>query len=298
MATLAWHDGLFLPEDYGYDGLPEDAGIYSDDIEHAYFDGFVAASIEKAGLDAEKYRSERRRTHEAAIDAGHLAGDESYVSSVKNYMETCLDDEYEVYLAATADGRHAFNAIISNHSSGLSDHTWMDIFLDNVIGTISPDRWPPKRVCSNHTSLIPEGVTFEPTCRDDCEVCRFDELLATSSLPGSPVQFCLARAWLQSCDNSHLRECSAQETELKAPTRLIDVQFSDTNVLRLHCPASNEKPKYAALSHCWGQAKAEDKRPFCTTIENYNSRKQGFTVAELPKTFQDAVFVARQLETP
>lgn len=45
-----------------------------------------------------------------------------------------------------------------------------------------------------------------------------------------------------------------------------------------------------ALSHCWGTAGI--LRP---TEENYATIKKGFSIADLPQTFVDAVAVARTL---
>lgn len=52
---------------------------------------------------------------------------------------------------------------------------------------------------------------------------------------------------------------------------------------------------YVALSHCWGKPEKEDKKRFCTTEENRQRRLKGFSMNELPKTFQDAVKVTRAL---
>ena len=50
------------------------------------------------------------------------------------------------------------------------------------------------------------------------------------------------------------------------------------------------------LSHCWGEPTDEEKERFCTTPENYGDRvMEGFSYDNLPKTFQDAVRVTREL---
>ena len=51
------------------------------------------------------------------------------------------------------------------------------------------------------------------------------------------------------------------------------------------------------LSHCWGNPTDEEKKRFCTTPENCRDRvKEGFSYNDLPKTFQDAVRVTRELK--
>ncbi|OXV10397.1 hypothetical protein Egran_01842 [Elaphomyces granulatus] len=53
---------------------------------------------------------------------------------------------------------------------------------------------------------------------------------------------------------------------------------------------------YLVLSHCWGDPTDEERKRFCTTPENYRGRKEGFSYNDLPKTFQDAVRVTRELD--
>ena len=46
--------------------------------------------------------------------------------------------------------------------------------------------------------------------------------------------------------------------------------------------------RYVTLSHCWGE-----KVPFQLRSETMKYMMEGFKVDEMPKTFQDAVAVAR-----
>jgi hypothetical protein len=54
---------------------------------------------------------------------------------------------------------------------------------------------------------------------------------------------------------------------------------------------------YVALSHCWGKHKHGEKKCSCTHKVNWEKRKVGddFKEQDLPKTFQDAIEVTRQL---
>ena len=53
---------------------------------------------------------------------------------------------------------------------------------------------------------------------------------------------------------------------------------------------------YVALSHCWGHPTVEQKKKYCTNDANYQDRlTDGFFLNDLPKTFQDAVRVTREL---
>ena len=118
---------------------------------------------------------------------------------------------------------------------------------------------------------------------------------------GSPTRFALLRAWLRWCDKSH--DCNKYyvESNTELPTRLLyvgdpDDPNYDPDVLRLDC--ATQKGKYIALSHCWGELPIEDKKQFCTTQDNIVQRLGGFSIFNLPKTFQDAVKVTRELRIP
>lgn len=56
--------------------------------------------------------------------------------------------------------------------------------------------------------------------------------------------------------------------------------------------------QYVALSHCWGDVPYPVKREYCTNKTNISARMSAFELATLPKTFQDAVEVARAVGIP
>jgi hypothetical protein len=119
----------------------------------------------------------------------------------------------------------------------------------------------------------------------------------------SPIRFALLRAWLRWCDESH--KCNKQhiESNTELPTRLlyvgdIDNLDYDPDVLRLDYTTQIDGGKYIALSHCWGELPIKDKKQFCTTQDNIVQRLKGFSISDLPKTFQDAIKVTRELRIP
>ncbi|RDW75138.1 hypothetical protein BP6252_06280 [Coleophoma cylindrospora] len=59
--------------------------------------------------------------------------------------------------------------------------------------------------------------------------------------------------------------------------------------------AIQSKPRYVALSHCWGETDPDRRPSHCTTRENLETRQKGFRLSELPKTFRDAITITRQL---
>jgi len=99
--------------------------------------------------------------------------------------------------------------------------------------------------------------------------------------------------WLQHCTDTHKagRGCPPN-LEVPLPTRLLDVCLEGPGAVdsvRL-VETSGMSGTYACLSHCWGP------RPLIRTLRgNYEQHKAGIANSSLPKTFQDAVTVARSL---
>lgn len=107
--------------------------------------------------------------------------------------------------------------------------------------------------------------------------------------PGDPVSLNRLRTWLKGCQSNHSK-CNFEPTPL--PSRVLDLAdpaLSQTQI-RLVEPALETTGHYAALSHCWGVS-----RQFTTTKATLEARKSGIDVPTLPKTFQDAVTVTREL---
>jgi hypothetical protein len=106
---------------------------------------------------------------------------------------------------------------------------------------------------------------------------------------------------LSECDTSH-QKCSATLTGTRTisyPDRLLDLrrvsQDLDVGPTLIETQSSQWKNSgtqhYVALSHCWG------KEPLLKTKKsNYDSFKESVCWSCLPRTFQDAILVARCLE--
>ncbi|KAF2432526.1 HET-domain-containing protein [Tothia fuscella] len=110
------------------------------------------------------------------------------------------------------------------------------------------------------------------------------------SSTGSPSHFDLARYWLDGCSKYHAK-CN-QIASPATPTRLLDVGTVENPSIRLRlCGSASRTLPYLILSHCWGGAdnilklKKENTIAFQFAIDS-NS---------LPKTFQDAVEITRNL---
>jgi hypothetical protein len=110
----------------------------------------------------------------------------------------------------------------------------------------------------------------------------------------------LLRAWLDWCDKSHNCNNCQDEYETPVPTRILFVgdpkdSGYDPSSVRLVLASEASEQKYVALSHCWGNLSHDEKRAYCTTQDNIAQRRSRFEVSDLPKTFQDAVQVTREL---
>ncbi|KAK3949312.1 HET domain protein pin-c2 [Pseudoneurospora amorphoporcata] len=110
----------------------------------------------------------------------------------------------------------------------------------------------------------------------------------------------LMKDWLDHCQRNHTK-CKNKSKDF-LPTRLLDVEaFKCSEApnlgddVKLVCLDSNEfeeLPFYISLSHCWGPP---SKRPATTTKANLSKRMSRISFSDLPKTFQDAVDIARKL---
>jgi hypothetical protein len=96
---------------------------------------------------------------------------------------------------------------------------------------------------------------------------------------------------LEEVTGQSMRE-SDEETEL--PTRVLAVGSLEAPDLRLYCSKKGERGKYIALSHCWGTD--QEQQPLQTTKNELEIYQQGIDFNELPKTFKNAVTVAREIK--
>ncbi|KAF2035832.1 HET-domain-containing protein [Setomelanomma holmii] len=110
----------------------------------------------------------------------------------------------------------------------------------------------------------------------------------------SPQCQTLAKQWLHECTQFHER-CNATVPQAWAPSRVLDVGSNDEDDCRIWLVMQDRKQYstegYATLSHCWGQAQMiqltrSNMAEFCHT---------GIRREALPKTFRDAIEIARYL---
>ena len=105
--------------------------------------------------------------------------------------------------------------------------------------------------------------------------------------PVSTAGMKLAKEWLEECISPTHAGCQGSiETQL--PTRVIDLGVEGEHPRLL--VTNGARGKYVTLSHCWGKVS-----PLVTTKSTLKKRIAEICAAELPKTFQDAIFVTHVL---
>ncbi|EHA21142.1 hypothetical protein ASPNIDRAFT_54678 [Aspergillus niger ATCC 1015] len=106
-------------------------------------------------------------------------------------------------------------------------------------------------------------------------------------------RFDVLRQWLGVCDKQH--SCMRGRRHV-VPKRVIFVGTDHSDQLQLQESAHITQPfDYITLSHCWGKPTDEEMEQFRTTPRNYQKRLEGFSYHSLPKVFQDAITVTREL---
>ena len=103
------------------------------------------------------------------------------------------------------------------------------------------------------------------------------------------------RFWITDCSTKH-EECNHDHAEglhtlTDYPTRLISVGKKNLRHPQLVNFDLGKRP-YLALSHCWG---SDPSKMLTTTKATYNERRVGIPFQSLPKSFQDAIAVTREL---
>jgi hypothetical protein len=102
------------------------------------------------------------------------------------------------------------------------------------------------------------------------------------------VELDLGVAWIRECSEKH-RDCK-HEDEILLPSCVIDVGTSDGQEIPCLRLCSEERGHYVTLSHCWGPS-----NPTRTTAACFQDYLQGIPLANLPKTYRDAIAVTRGL---
>lgn len=124
------------------------------------------------------------------------------------------------------------------------------------------------------------------TINSDLPVTEFSQL-SLGRNTGDHETFGVARAWLDKCLRGHSL-CAENDDEARVvrPARLLYLE----NTIKLVDSSEARGQQYVTLSHCWGKKKIP-RLLFDTEAE----LRAGVGLDYLPKTFQDAVAITREL---
>ncbi len=99
-----------------------------------------------------------------------------------------------------------------------------------------------------------------------------------------------AKDMLRICESEH-EDCHIK-SPLYLPTRILDLCQTNLYPDIVMIETRYQSPRrYACLSHCWGNS-----QPLRTTKANFQDMKTWIPWSSLPQSFQDAIFVARELK--
>jgi hypothetical protein len=109
----------------------------------------------------------------------------------------------------------------------------------------------------------------------------------------APLGSALALKWISECEKSH-PNCKATGKKDLLPSRLIDVGDESSGnpslLVTTDCPDLLVGAKYVTLSHCWGSIEIKKLER-----SNLEDMKKAIIMSSLPKTFQDAIRITREL---
>ncbi len=108
---------------------------------------------------------------------------------------------------------------------------------------------------------------------------------------GSQESLHLMDTWLKECVENHVLCNSYLSDPRTLPSRLLDVQpLKDSCLVQLTSSTDlSVNKRYITLSYCWG-----DTLPMSLTQATHGALYHGVPIADLPRTFQDAVAIVRR----
>lgn len=143
----------------------------------------------------------------------------------------------------------------------------------DILGSIDPDLTHQRSIFFPGRTIVSDGVPSEGL-------------------------FDIVRNWLNTCEQSEKHSAARCTTQFRngqdpsLPTRVIDVG-EDGFDPRLMTSASNQRGRYVALSHCWGDIQPTQTKRGDGSLVRYLG--EGIPMSKLPKTFHDAVIITRKL---
>ncbi|KAM5383361.1 hypothetical protein ACJZ2D_002054 [Fusarium nematophilum] len=170
-----------------------------------------------------------------------------------------------------------------------------DILYESILIESKPPKHPGPLVVHLYPDPVAYGVgdeTIQLYTTEDDNPAPWDVIGRGFHIPESglsPSCVALAREWLDMCVHAEGKHANCTKATIPVlPTRVISVGDDET-APRLVISEAGQQAHYAALSHCWGGS-----TPTKTTSSNLEAYTTSLP-ADLPKTFLDAIRVARAL---
>jgi hypothetical protein len=164
------------------------------------------------------------------------------------------------------------------------------------------------------------NMIFEIYVEHECapELARVISGRPSFATPSSDGCFALINTWMRECTERHGAHCPS-ETEAPLSTRVLDIGIGSDGPIFLKVANPGEVGAYVTLSHCvslllsvslvlfvvfrlrnmdliqMSTAQWGPKPHFRTTLSNIADFEQSISLEDLPRTFQDAILVARRL---
>ncbi|KAL7628307.1 hypothetical protein AAE478_002507 [Parahypoxylon ruwenzoriense] len=187
-------------------------------------------------------------------------------------------------------------------------------FLDGVIDTFVPDHASRDRFMvvdsDKDRMMIDFRVDNNPITADDysrtIEIYRpansvsrqtgsaheYIPLRPDINSPHSQESFDFLKSCLRTCTEEHdLCKQNLSPPSRSPPRRLLYVGSPEDGSISLFETHEDFREPYVALSYCWGKGVF-----FKTTDSNIQLLMRGFSLAQLPATIQDAVYITRKLK--
>ncbi|KAF2656626.1 HET-domain-containing protein [Lophiostoma macrostomum CBS 122681] len=140
--------------------------------------------------------------------------------------------------------------------------------------------------------IAPDGHTSVPRISSD-DIVPKNRLPGESGSTWSTGAISQLESWLQCCCETHACQ-SAEEGDRFLPERLLHVGTKE--IQKIHLVRGDQlakDTKYATLSHCWGDPSLA--RPYLLLQGNLDAMFQEVSATDLPKAFNEAILVLRQL---
>lgn len=206
------------------------------------------------------------------------------VSDIAKDTTTCPILEYEWIPGASKRTTGYYSILFDSEGDWLAEqqhHSRIDIHVSDIIES-APD-WYIEVL-----KYAVEDIKSQPwRVRRECFPLR-----DFPSHTGHESVLAVAKIWMDTCEREHKSEhldATAKDSEWH-PKRLIDLTNPKKPRL-LETASESPSGHYATLSHCWGP-----NPQFLTLLErNLDSFREEIPLADLPRSFQDAIFVCCHL---